>query len=61
MIRPSTPPRRTETGSTILTVKRVCPCGRELGDATDAELDAAVDGRPLPDVRDECGCSAATR
>lgn len=54
--RPSTPPR-VEGTTTTITVKRCCSsCGRELGDATDAELDAAIEGRPLPDVTAECGC-----
>ena len=45
-------------GGRALWVKRCCNgCGRELGDATEAELDAAVSGLPLPDVTDECGCA----
>ncbi len=41
-----------------ITVQRCCNgCGRSLGDATDDELNAAVAGAPLPDVRDECGCA----
>lgn len=39
--------------------KRCCNgCGRKLGDVTDAEIQAGVDGRQLPDVRRECGCLA---
>jgi hypothetical protein len=38
-------------------VQRSCNgCQKSLGDAYEAELDAAVDGRRLPDVRLECGC-----
>lgn len=38
-----------------LTVKRCCNgCGRKLGDVTDDEIDAAIGGGSLPDVRDEC-------
>jgi hypothetical protein len=36
-------------------MKRVCNgCGEYVGDVTNAELDCAVEGRPLPDVRGEC-------
>lgn len=56
--RPDTPDVKTERGKRI-TVKRMCNgCGRSLGDVTDAELDAAVSGARLPDVREECGCKA---
>lgn len=54
--RPFTDTARLPGGGSRVTVKRCCNgCGRELGDATEAELDAAMVGRPLPDVRDECG------
>lgn len=44
-------------GGGIITIKRACNgCQRLLGDVLDAELEAAISGRPLPDVRDECGC-----
>ncbi len=61
MTRPTTPEQRyqAEDGHwvTRLTVQRVCNgCGRALGDATEHELDCAVAGMPLPDVREECGC-----
>ena len=61
MTRPSTPDERyqDEDGHwvTRFTVKRCCNgCSRDLGDATEHELDCAVDGLPLPDVREECGC-----
>ncbi|GLY81881.1 hypothetical protein [Actinoallomurus iriomotensis] len=53
--RRSTPDRRNPDGSTIVTAKRTCNgCGSELGDATEAELNASYEGRELPDVRDEC-------
>lgn len=46
------------TGSTRLRVHRACNgCGRDLGNPTDAEMAAALAGRPLPDTREECGCS----
>jgi hypothetical protein len=46
-----------ETSRTV-TMQRACNgCGRRIGDVTEAELDAAVAGRPLPDVREECGCA----
>lgn len=51
-----TDPVKRPEGGTRLRVKRCCNgCGRELGDAHEVELEAAVAGRPLPDVRDECG------
>lgn len=67
MSRPWTPPVEvtTEDGqpATRVTVKRSCNgCGDRLGDATEAEFDAAVAGLPLPDVRDECPrCSGTGR
>ena len=54
MTRPATPNQPT-AGGTRVRVKRACNgCGGLLGDATDTEIRACVDGRPLPDVRDEC-------
>ena len=55
--RPNTPDRKTLHGRSI-TVKRLCNgCGRNLGDATKAELEAArLSPSQLPDVRSECGC-----
>ena len=45
------------TGVKTVFVKRACNgCGRRIGDATLIELDAAIAGRELPDVRHECGC-----
>lgn len=59
--RPSTPPRVDEDGIRHITVKRCCNgCGRELGDATQEELEAAIFG-PLPSVIDECGCRRPKR
>lgn len=56
-MRAWTPDDVRPTGRTIH-VKRACTtCGRLLGDPTDAELDLAVAGVPLPDVTDECGCA----
>lgn len=48
---------RTSTPNTPgrIHVHRCCNgCGLDIGDVTDAEIDAAVWGDPLPDVRDEC-------
>ena len=57
MSRPNTPPQKNDDGSTTYTVHRCCNgCGRNLGDATNFELDLAVLGAALPDVREECGC-----
>lgn len=40
---------------TTMTVKRACNgCSQYLGDVTDAEINRAVAGLPLPDVRAEC-------
>lgn len=53
--RPWTPPHTGNDGARVVTVKRCCNgCSTEFGDVTAAELDAAIAGRPLPDVRDEC-------
>jgi len=41
-----------------VTVQRCCNgCGRSLGDITEHEIDCAVAGKSLPDVRQECGCT----
>lgn len=38
-----------------MTVQRCCNgCGREIGDVTRDEIDAAIAGLPPSDVRDEC-------
>lgn len=57
--RPWTPNERItrEDGTqvTSMHIKRVCNgCGAQLGDMTDNEMAAAMGGRRLPDVRDEC-------
>ena len=61
MTRTHTPPQHNPvTGTTRITVQRACNrCGRDLGDATEKELDACVNGAPLPDVHDECGCASS--
>lgn len=60
MARTSTPDRINADGSKTIRIKRACNgCGRDIGDASESELNAVVDGRPLPDVREECGCSQA--
>ena len=57
MARPNTPDEILPTGGRRITTKRCCNgCGNEVGDLTDLELYAAIAGRELPDVRDECGC-----
>lgn len=62
MPRTFTPPIHHEIDGekwTTITVHRACNgCGRELGDATDEEIECAANDIPLPDVRDECGCAA---
>lgn len=50
---------RTETtadGRTITTatIKRYCDRDHVVGDASDAEIEAAIAGRPMPDVTAEC-------
>lgn len=53
--RHRTPDHRNEDGSTTITVQRCCNgCGYSLGDVTMAEIDCAVSGAELPDVRMEC-------
>jgi hypothetical protein len=56
--RPWTADRHGDDGMvTTVHVKRACDgCGELIGDVTDAELDAALDGRRLPSVIDEHGC-----
>lgn len=59
--RPNTADRINEDGSTTFRMKRACNgCGQFIGDITDAEFTAAVNGRPLPDVRKECPACAPT-
>ncbi|MFI2434652.1 hypothetical protein [Streptomyces sp. NPDC018693] len=55
MSRPDSPDRDLSAGGRRIRVKRACNgCARYIGDATDAEIEACVTGRPLPDVRHEC-------
>lgn len=53
--RPDTPDRINGDGSRTITTKRACNgCSRLLGDVTDAEMERAIAGFPLEDVRGEC-------
>ena len=53
--RHKTPHHRNPDGSGTITVQRCCNgCGLSLGDVTLTEIECAIDGRPLPDVRPEC-------
>lgn len=55
--RPWTPDEKLPSGGTRLRTKRCCNgCGSAIGDATTFELENAIFGIPLPDVRKECGC-----
>jgi hypothetical protein len=48
-------PVQTDGARRLITVQRCCNgCGDSIGDANDADLNAAVAGLPLPDVRAEC-------
>jgi hypothetical protein len=52
--RPYTP-NEHRNGRCVLHVKRACNgCGELIGDVTDQEIEAAIDGLPLTDVRHEC-------
>ncbi|GAB4677627.1 hypothetical protein [Mycobacterium timonense] len=54
-MRSRTPVRVNADGSRTMTVQRCCNgCGFEIGDVTESEIDAAIAGAPLADVRDEC-------
>lgn len=56
--RPWTPDEHLPGGGKRIHVKRCCNgCGRPIGDVTEAEIEAGIAGRPLPDVTAECGCS----
>lgn len=59
--RPRTKPVRHPGGGGRITVQRCCNgCAAELGDATEYEMNCAIAGRDLPDVRGECpACSPA--
>jgi hypothetical protein len=57
--RPRTPDRKTTlpdgTVRTTVTVQRACNgCRQPLGDVTDREIEDAIAGAPLTDVRAEC-------
>jgi len=55
--RTRTPGRKLPTGGTRFHMSRCCNgCGTDLGDVTRAEVNAAIAGQDLPDVRLECGC-----
>ena len=59
-VRAHTPDRILPNGMRRIAVQRCCSgCGQALGDATDAELGACVDGSPLPDTTAEHGCGGA--
>ncbi|MFE9127046.1 hypothetical protein ACFYOF_16775 [Streptomyces sp. NPDC007148] len=61
MTRPNTPDRVNEDGSTTIKTKRACNgCSELLGDITDQEMNLAINGGPLPDVRRECPNCAPT-
>lgn len=56
--RTATPDRIRKGGGKTMTIQRACNgCQKSLGDAREDELESAVAGLPLPDVRLECGCS----
>lgn len=53
--RPRTPDVRNPDGTTTVRVARHCNgCGESIGDADDADMNAAICAYPLPDVRGEC-------
>ncbi|MGW1546634.1 hypothetical protein [Streptomyces sp. NPDC002346] len=58
ILRPNTPARTETTDDgrtvTVITMKRYCPDGHLVGDVTDAEVEAAISGTRLPDVRLDC-------
>lgn len=59
--RPRTPDRKNPDGSTTIVMKCACNgCGLQLGDITDEEMAAAMNSRPLPDVRRECPACGPT-
>lgn len=60
--RTTTPPRKLPDGSTRHTVQRACNgCYETIGDVTDDEMQRAIAGLPMLDVRDECPrCSPST-
>jgi len=53
--RHRTPEARNPDGTTTVTIQRCCNgCGLPLGDVTFIEVELAIGGLPLPDVRKEC-------
>ena len=53
--RPVTPDVTLPEGGKRIHVMRCCNgCGERLGDVTDEEIECAMSGYPLPDVRREC-------
>lgn len=59
--RTHTPDRVNDDGTTTIKLKRACNgCGQQLGDITDQEMTAAINSRPLPDVRRECPACGPT-
>jgi hypothetical protein len=55
MTRTNTPDRINADGSRTITTKRACNgCGELIGDITEQEMNAAIAGHQLPDVRREC-------
>lgn len=50
-----------DPGTKVITVQRCCNgCGKQLRDVREDEVEAAIAGASLPDVRSECpSCSAA--
>ncbi|GHC38541.1 hypothetical protein GCM10010348_77380 [Streptomyces anthocyanicus] len=61
MARPNTPDRINPDGPKTIKMKRACNgCGSLLGDVTEQEMAAGINGRPLPDVRRECPTCAPT-
>jgi hypothetical protein len=53
--RTFTPDVKHPDGSRTIHMKRACNgCGQNVGDPTDDEMDRAIAGLPLPDVRSEC-------
>lgn len=55
-MRQRTEPRKsTRSAGMVHTVQRCCNgCGSEIGDVRQEEIEAAIAGRDLPDVTDEC-------
>jgi len=53
--RRKTPETRDADGWCRITVQRCCNgCGEQIGDVTMIEMELAIAGEPLPDVRPEC-------